>query len=136
MAVGISSRIVPQSMATPRGETKKMSAVDKNCPTAGWIAALRRRFPCEREIDRILTRKLERRAGPPYAPVSLETLFAGTQALLRSKLAGDFTITEARWLAGGASKLQMAFTLDWDHENGAADGTIRINLGDEPAGGI
>ena len=44
------------------------TTVDKNRPSPEWIAELRRRFPCETEIDRVLTRKLERRAGPPYAP--------------------------------------------------------------------
>lgn len=88
-------------------------ALDKNRPSPEWIAELRRRFPCETEIDRVLTRKLERRAGPPYAPVTLAQLQAGTEALLRSQLAEPFTIRDCRWLSGGASKLQMAFTLDW-----------------------
>ena len=91
-----------------------MPTVDKNRPTQEWIEQLRQRFPCEREIDRILTRKLVRRAGPPFSPVSLETLIEGTRALLRSKLTDDFEISEARWLSGGASKLQMAFKLSWN----------------------
>lgn len=91
-----------------------MRGVDKNRPTQDWIEQVRRRFQCESEIDRVLTRKLERRAGPPYAPLSLEALKAGTEALLRSQLKNSFEITEARWLSGGASKLQMAFVLLWD----------------------
>ncbi|MGQ0619778.1 MAG: phosphotransferase family protein [Panacagrimonas sp.] len=91
-----------------------MPILDKNRPTAEWIAQLRTRFPCERELDRVLTRKLERRAGPPYAPLSLQTLQTGTEALLRSQLKDSFEITEARWLSGGASKLQMAFVLHWN----------------------
>jgi len=91
-----------------------MLAVDKDHPTPEWIADLRARFPCEREIDRILTRKLERRAGPPFQPVTLDLLQAGTESLLRSELNDDFRITEARWLSGGASKLQMAFSLHWN----------------------
>jgi aminoglycoside phosphotransferase (APT) family kinase protein len=87
--------------------------IDKDRPTAEWIASLRKRFPCEAEIDRVLTRKLERRAGPGYSPLSLDTLVQATQALLRSKLSSAFEIFDARWLSGGASKLQMAFTLDW-----------------------
>ena len=91
-----------------------MTRVDKNSPSPEWIAALRQRFPCETEIDRILTRKMRRRAGPAYAPVTLETLVQGTQALIRSQLTGDFEILDAKWLSGGASKLQMAFQLRWD----------------------
>ncbi len=92
-----------------------MVVVDKNRPSPEWIAELRRRFPCETEIDRVLTRKLERRAGPPYAPVTLAQLQAGTESLLRTQLATPFTVRDCRWLSGGASKLQMAFTLDWTH---------------------
>lgn len=91
-----------------------MAVVDKNRPTHEWIEHLRKRYPCEKEIDRVLTRKLQRRAGPPYTPLSLETLIQGTEALIRSQHAGPFTITNASWLSGGASKLQMAFTLDWN----------------------
>ena len=88
-----------------------MSIVDKNRPTAEWIADLRRRFPCEPEIDRVLTRKLERRAGPPYTPISLEALVEATEALIKSQVTDAFTISGARWLSGGASKIQMAFEL-------------------------
>ena len=91
-----------------------MAVVDKNRPSPEWIEHLRKRYPCEQEIDRVLTRKLERRAGPPYAPVSLDTLQAGTEALLRTQLTEPFTITDTRWLSGGASKLQMAFVLHWN----------------------
>ncbi|MGQ0620678.1 MAG: phosphotransferase family protein [Panacagrimonas sp.] len=90
-----------------------MRAIDKNHPSAEWIAALRRRFPTEREIDRVLTRKMERRAGPGYSPVPLEALVKGVDSLLRSELSAPFEISNAKWLSGGASKLQMAFTLSW-----------------------
>lgn len=88
--------------------------IDKNNPTPDWIASMRKRFPCETEIDRILTRKLERRAGPPYEPLSLDTLCAGVESLLRTELDDEFHVCDPHWLAGGASKLQMAFTLDWN----------------------
>ena len=91
-----------------------MAPMDKNRPTHDWIEHLRRKYPCETEIDRILTRKLQRRAGPSYTPVSLETLVQGTEALIRSELQDSFEISDARWLSGGASKLQMAFTLKWN----------------------
>ena len=48
-----------------------MTSIDKNKPSPEWIASLRKRFPTEKEMDRVLTRKLERRAGPGYSPVSL-----------------------------------------------------------------
>lgn len=91
-----------------------VGVVDKDRPTHEWIEHLRHAFPCEKEIDRILVRKLKRRAGPPYAPVTLEMLVGGVQSLLRQKLSTPFEVQEARWLSGGASKLQMAFTLSWN----------------------
>ena len=91
-----------------------MSPIDKNRPTHVWIEQLRKRFPCEKEIDRVLTRKMHRRAGPPYSPVTLETLVQGTEALIRSQVKGDFQLFDASWLSGGASKLQMRFQLKWD----------------------
>jgi aminoglycoside phosphotransferase (APT) family kinase protein len=91
-----------------------MTRIDKNRPNEAWIAQLRRRYPCETEIDRILTRKLLRRAGPPFAPVTLEQLIAGLHTLLKQHLKDDFRIHDASWMTGGASKLQMFFRLDWN----------------------
>ena len=54
-----------------------MRGIDKDRPSPEWIAQLRRRFPIEREIDRVLTRKMERRSGPGYTPVPLNALVAG-----------------------------------------------------------
>ncbi|WP_028080718.1 phosphotransferase family protein [Solimonas soli] len=88
--------------------------VDKDRPSPEWIASLRRRFPVEREIDHVLTRKLERRAGPPYTPLTLDVLVEGTRKLLAHHVEGSFEICKPRWLSGGASKLQMAFELHWD----------------------
>ncbi len=35
------------------------------------------------------------------------------RVLIRAHIGDDFHIRDARWLTGGASKLQMAFTLEW-----------------------
>jgi len=90
-----------------------MNRIDKNNPSQAWIDSIRTRYPCEQEIDRVLTRKLLRRAGPAYAPVSLERLVSGLKGLLKKELNDPFEIREARWLTGGASKLQVAIRLDW-----------------------
>lgn len=87
---------------------------DKSRPSANWIALLRERFPTEREIDRVLTRKMHRRSGPGYSPLPLETLVKGVQSLLDAELKTPYELRDAKWLSGGASKLQMAFTLSWN----------------------
>lgn len=92
-------------------------------PTAAFIAETRRRFPVEREIDRVLTRKMERRSGPGYVPIGMDELVTGTSSLIRAAIGDDFRISNARWLTGGASKIQMAFDLDW---NAAESGARRV----------
>ncbi len=116
-------------------EKVRMPIVDKNRPTPEWIEEIRRRYPCEKEIDRVLTRKMRRRAGPPYSPVSLETLVKGTDALIRSQLKDDFEISDAKWLSGGASKLQMAFKLNWN-QPGVGHTTTPMVLRMEPSESI
>ena len=109
--------------------------VDKDRPSTEWIEALRRRFPCEREIDRILTRKMTRRAGPGYTPLALSTLGKGVEALLEHELEDPFEIVDAKWLAGGASKLQMAFDLRWNRPD-VGRTTTPLVLRMEPAESI
>lgn len=96
-----------------------MPGFDKDRPSAEAIAQLRARFTCEPEIDRILTRKLEQRAGPGYRRQSLAELVHATAALIRARHGADCHISDARWLTGGVSKLQIAFTLAWTPPNGA-----------------
>jgi aminoglycoside phosphotransferase (APT) family kinase protein len=95
-----------------------MSAVStfdiRDTPTPEFIAALRRRYPIESEIDRLLTRKMEGRSGASYSMVSLEVLSASLVALLKDTLHDEFEVSDQCWLAGGASKLQMRFTLRWN----------------------
>ncbi len=54
---------------------------------------------------------MERRASSAYAPMALADLVAATRGWLHQEINEAFEIEEARWLIGGASKVQMAFTL-------------------------
>jgi len=113
--------------------------LDKSRPSPEWIAAVRRQFPTEREIDRILTRKLQRRAGAGFRPLTLESLVQGVSSLLKANAVGPFELSDVRWLSGGASKLQVAFTLNWerpDHSGGPARQTTPMVLRMEPAESI
>ncbi len=109
--------------------------IDKNQPSAKWIEHLRQRYPTEHEIDRVLTRRLHRRAGPGYSPLPLEKLVEGVRALIRARHGEHFEILQPRWLSGGASKLQMAFVLDW-HRPGVGHEQTRMVLRMEPAESI
>lgn len=112
-----------------------MGAVDRNRPSAEWIESLRRRYPTEREIDRILTRRLKQRGGAGYSPLPLDRLVEGVRALIAARHGGPFEISDPRWLSGGASKLQMSFVLDWDPPGGGRERT-RMVLRMEPAESI
>jgi aminoglycoside phosphotransferase (APT) family kinase protein len=83
-------------------------------PPVEFIEEMRRRYPTERETDELLVRKLRRRGGPPYRPVTLNELCDGLRRMLATTLPGEFEVRNARWAAGGASKIQMAFELRWD----------------------
>lgn len=100
--------------------------IDKNQPRSAWIASLRARFPCEPEVDRFLTAKLHERSNPPYKPVTLDELCVGLGRLLKANGVNDFSIGRRRWLTGGASKLQMAFELDWTPSAGKRTTTMMV----------
>lgn len=72
------------------------------------------------------------RSGPGYHSVSLEDLVRGLDSLLRANISDRFCINNPRWLSGGASKLQMAFDLDWDRP-GIGRETTAMVLRMEPA---
>lgn len=106
-------KVVKLSYDEKRGEIDMLN-FDKNCPTEETIAAIRRRFPVEAEIDRVLTRKMRRRPGVPFSPVTLDTLKSGAESLIGSNYEGPFEISDVQWMSGGASKLQVSFTLSWN----------------------
>ncbi|MCL4183037.1 MAG: phosphotransferase family protein [Burkholderiaceae bacterium] len=83
-------------------------------PSDEFIETLRRRFPTERETDELLTRKMRRRSGPPYRQVTLQQMVERLQVMLTDVIDGEFELRAPQWLTGGASKVQVAFELDWN----------------------
>ncbi|WP_018000693.1 phosphotransferase family protein [Paracoccus sp. N5] len=83
-------------------------------PSREWIEALRRDYPTEAEFDRMLTRKMLRRMEPSQpGRYSMPELDRALRRFFDAKLQGPYQISDLRWLMGGASKIQLAFTLDW-----------------------
>jgi aminoglycoside phosphotransferase (APT) family kinase protein len=82
-------------------------------PDAALIERIRQRYAVEREIDAVLSAKMRRRAGPGYTGIPLQTIADGAASLIRQELGDDFAISNCRWLQGGASKLHVAFDLEW-----------------------
>ena len=83
-------------------------------PTRDWIERVRGDYPTEADVDRMLTRKMLRRAQPSqparYTMVELE---AALRRFFDARLESGYHISDLRWLMGGASKIQLAFTLEW-----------------------
>ena len=119
------------------GDYQIIDEARRRQPSDDDIAQIRARYPVEPEIDKILTRKMHRRReGKGYTGVSLERLVLGTQGLITERLGEPARIANARWLSGGASKLQMMFDLDWRGPEGGDVRTETLVLRMEPAASV
>jgi aminoglycoside phosphotransferase (APT) family kinase protein len=96
-------------------------------PTDAVITQIRERYPTEAEVDRVFTTKMQRRqAGMTYQAATLAQLVEGTSKLIAYRLGQAVKVTNARWLSGGASKIQMVFELEWNGPDG--DGEKRTDV--------
>lgn len=107
-------------------------------PSDAFIDQVRARFPTEREVDIVLTRKMHRRNRPSFQAVSLPTLVDGVMRLIADRLGYPVQVDGARWLSGGASKLQMLFDLHWRGDGGepGSQAVTRLVLRMEPAASV
>ena len=120
------------------GEYEVISEIERIRPTGAVIERIRARYPTEAELDEIYTRKMRRRNGPGYVGVTLEALAEGTLKLIEQSLGYPVRLENARWLSGGASKLQMVFDLHWRRDGGkpadAVNETMVLRM--EPAASV
>lgn len=105
----------------------------RDFPTEDFIDAARTLFPVEEELDRLLTRKMRKRALPrdPGA-YTLTGLTRCLERFVTAKNGPGHRIVDPYWMAGGASKLQVAFTLDGPSMGGGRE-TRDLVLRMEPA---
>lgn len=90
---------------------------------------MRARFPVDSELDAMLVRKLRRRTSSSYQRITLDDFVACLESLLRDNIDGDFVVSDARWLSGGASKMQMRFTLEWqDPDRGRVTDVMVVRM--------
>lgn len=123
-------------MADGQVAAANRSADVRALPSESFIASIRQRFPVEPEIDRVLTTKMRNRAGDGYSAIPLETLAECCARLIANNIGGDVALMNARWLGGGASKLQMAFDLEWNGPNGEGPTITPMVLRMEPPASI
>jgi aminoglycoside phosphotransferase (APT) family kinase protein len=108
----------------------------RSSPTADWISGVRARFPVERTIDEVLTRKLERRSLPAEHRTDPAALEARLEDYLRAVTGQpDLEFANLRRLTGGASKEQFTFDLRWRPEGGARS-TRKLILRMDPSESI
>jgi len=95
-------------------------------PTPDWIAGIRARFPVERTLDQVLTRKLVERADPREQSMDFSRLEPRLLDYLRSAT-GDarLGIANLKRLTGGASKEQ--FTFDLRRSSGSSKLMLRMD---------
>ncbi|GAB3382971.1 phosphotransferase family protein [Spongiibacter taiwanensis] len=107
-------------------------------PSEALIQRIRQQYPTETEVDAVLTRKMHRRNGPAFQTVSLEKMLQGCQQLIETRLGYPVTIEGAKWLSGGASKLQAVFTLQWRGPDGGPNDRVssKMVLRTEPAASV
>jgi len=119
------------------GEYQVIDEAARRCPSDEIIEQIRGRYPTEPEIDRVLTTKLRRRQrGESYEGITLDRLIDGTERLIGDRLGSLAKIGNARWLAGGASKLQMVFDLDWQGPDGGERRNESMVLRMEPTASV
>jgi aminoglycoside phosphotransferase (APT) family kinase protein len=95
-----------------------LAADEKQQPTAQFIESLRRRYPTERLVDETLTAKMRRRGAGRHQPQSVEQVTTRLRAFLVKRIRGPVALSDLRSLAGGSSKEQYAFRLQWRDERG------------------
>ncbi|WP_213956829.1 phosphotransferase family protein [Variovorax sp. dw_954] len=113
-------------------EHPPITDADRDNPSSAFIERMRAQYPTERENDLMLTRKMQHRAGPSFDGASFDAMNGYIGALLRDKIDGAFRLADQRWFSGGASKIQMGFTLHWN-EPGVGPTAIRLVARMEPA---
>ena len=122
----------PPRVSPPSAPPRRHALAEQDIPSDELVAALRTRFPSERETDELLLRKVARRSLGRYERPSLDELTACLHSFLTENLAGDFEVKDTRWFTGGVSKIQMGFTLTWDSPD-RGQRTKRMVLRMEPA---
>ncbi|MCE0761932.1 phosphotransferase family protein [Pseudonocardia kujensis] len=80
-------------------------------PSDALLAEVRERYPTDQPSQDALDQKYARRRGPGWSPTPLETIADSVRKWMRHEVGPDVEVTDVRWLTGGASKIQAAFTL-------------------------
>jgi aminoglycoside phosphotransferase (APT) family kinase protein len=92
------------------------------------IAALDSRHPTETVNAQVLGEKLRRRGQVRHASRSLHDVAGQLEKVLATNLDGPFTVSGLGRLAGGASKEQFAFDLEWSEGSATRQERLVLRL--------
>ncbi|MGK2915630.1 MAG: phosphotransferase family protein, partial [Porticoccaceae bacterium] len=105
-------------------------------PTPAWISETRNRYPVERTIDEVFTRKLENRTRSAEHKTDFSLLETRLHVFLQRETGqGDIRVENLKRLSGGASKEQFTFDLCWQAKPGATT-THKLMLRMDPTESI
>lgn len=87
-------------------------------PSRQFIDKMTATYRTEIETNDLLVRKLERRRGPAFVRSTKGELSECLRLFLINRGLDDFEIRDSKWFVGGASKIQLGFTLESKTESG------------------
>lgn len=120
-----------------QGRYEVLSEQERQKPGDAMIDGIRKRYPTEPEIDRVLsTKMLRRQRGLTYEGASLEQLVDGASRLIAERTGHAAKISNPYWLSGGASKLQIMFDAEWREPAAGRTCSESLVLRMEPAASI
>ncbi len=101
----------------------------RSAPTPEWIAGIRARFPVERTVDEVLTRKLTHRGDPGEHRTDVAVLAERLLGYLHATTGQpDLAFGGLRRLTGGASKEQFTFDLRWRVDSEPTSRTLILRM--------
>ncbi|RLA56465.1 MAG: phosphotransferase family protein [Gammaproteobacteria bacterium] len=95
---------------------------NRTSPSAAWIADIRSRYPVERVVDEMFTRKLYKRKETAGQNLDFTRLHKPLVEFLKNETGQtDIEVLNLQRLSGGASKEQFTFDLVWQGPSGARE---------------
>ena len=83
-------------------------------PSENWISTIRKRYPVERAVDEVFTRKLHNRHRTTEHSMNFGQLQQSLSEFLKQETGqNDLLVENLERLSGGASKEQFTFDLSW-----------------------
>jgi aminoglycoside phosphotransferase (APT) family kinase protein len=102
--------------SSPAVESGNFDHLDR--PSQEFIDRMTATYRTESETNDLLVRKLQRRRQPAFVRTTKEELVERLRIFLTDRGLDDFEIHDSKWFVGGASKIQLGFTLDSKTESG------------------